>query len=432
MTTPRNTPKVAIVANNASALFGGEAILPLHYFRHLRIKKYETYLVVHERVKSELDQLLPNDVGNIHYVKDSFLQKFLWKIGLYLPKRVATVTVGVIIGLLSEFKQRSIVKKLIREGKVNLVHQPTPVSPKQPSILFSLGAPVVIGPMNGGMDFPSAFKHYESFFSKTVLGFVRLASSFVNVLLPGKRKAALLLVANERTRKALPTSATKNVQIMPENAVDLKLWELKSNALDLTQEQEVPSFVYLGRLISLKAIDILLESLAIVLKEKEIKLKIIGDGEEKENLILLSKQLKIDHIVEFSGFQPQAECVEQIKQARSLILPSLCECGGAVVLEAMAMETAVIATDWGGPQDYITDESGILIKPLGRKEMVSSLAKAILSLANNEQLAKNMGTAGRQRVEKYFCWNKKVDVMIGIYENTLGEYERKQPFRFLK
>jgi len=421
-------PKVAIIANNASALFGGEAIIPLHYFRQLREKNYDAFLIVHERVKGELSELLPHEIDNIYYIKDSFLQKFFWKIGSYLPKRVATVTFGVLIGLLTEFQQRTIAKRLIKSNKVNIIHQPTPVSPKQPSVIYNLGAPVIIGPMNGGMNYPPAFKTYESSFSKIVLKSVRFLSSLINLLLPGKRKAALLLVANERTRKSLPKTASYNVQTLVENGVDLSLWETNLY-VEGSVQGETPTFLYLGRLISLKAIDILLESLSDVLKERDVKLKIIGDGVEKDNLMMLAKKLNIEYAVDFVGFKPQKECVELIKQSRSLILPSLCECGGAVILEAMAMETAVIATNWGGPQDYITNECGILIDPLGREEMRASLSEAILLLANNEALAKNMGINGRLKVEKEFSWDKKVEEMLDIYKSVLEKSNKNNSFK---
>ena len=47
-----------IVAEHASASFGGEAILPLHYFRFLRKRGIETWLVVHQRTGGEVDNVV--------------------------------------------------------------------------------------------------------------------------------------------------------------------------------------------------------------------------------------------------------------------------------------------------------------------------------------------------------------------------------------
>ena len=53
--------------------------------------------------------------------------------------------------------QRKIVRDLVAEHGVDVVHEPIPVSPRQPSLMYEVGARVVIGPMNGGMNYPPAF-----------------------------------------------------------------------------------------------------------------------------------------------------------------------------------------------------------------------------------------------------------------------------------
>ncbi|NEQ17735.1 MAG: group 1 glycosyl transferase, partial [Moorea sp. SIO3E2] len=53
--------RVLIAAEHASAKFGGEAALPLHYYRILRQRGIPTWLVVHERTRAELEALFPQD-----------------------------------------------------------------------------------------------------------------------------------------------------------------------------------------------------------------------------------------------------------------------------------------------------------------------------------------------------------------------------------
>ena len=54
-------PRVLIVAEHASARFGGEAALPLHYFRVLRNRGVPVWLVTHARTRDELSALYPGD-----------------------------------------------------------------------------------------------------------------------------------------------------------------------------------------------------------------------------------------------------------------------------------------------------------------------------------------------------------------------------------
>jgi glycosyltransferase involved in cell wall biosynthesis len=101
-----------------------------------------------------------------------------------------------------------------------------------------------------------------------------------------------------------------------------------------------------------------------------------------------------------------------------MVLPSLLECGGAVVLEAMACGTPVIATKWGGPADYVDSASGILIEPASKESLVEGLTDAMRKLAWSYELRQNMGSAGQSRVRQYFDWERKVDQMIEIYHQT--------------
>src|SRR5215213_7671711 len=78
-TGPRGAdiPRVLIVADHASARFGGEAALPLHYFRVLRSRGAPVWLISHARTRDELTQLYGND-PRIHYVEDAWLHKAMW------------------------------------------------------------------------------------------------------------------------------------------------------------------------------------------------------------------------------------------------------------------------------------------------------------------------------------------------------------------
>ena len=98
-----------------------------------------------------------------------------------------------------------------------------------------------------------------------------------------------------------------------------------------------------------------------------------------------------------------------------LVLPSLYECGGAVVLEAMAVGLPVIASNWGGPADYLDADCGILVSPKSRAQFVDDLGAAMLKLAGDAELRMKMGRAGRRRVEECFDWERKVDRILEIY-----------------
>ena len=65
--------RILIVAEHASARFGGEAALPLHYYRVLRNREHPVWLLTHARVRNELSELYPEDIGSrIAFIEDTW------------------------------------------------------------------------------------------------------------------------------------------------------------------------------------------------------------------------------------------------------------------------------------------------------------------------------------------------------------------------
>lgn len=184
-----------------------------------------------------------------------------------------------------------------------------------------------------------------------------------------------------------------------------------------------PIFTFLGFLKDWKGVDLLLYAASIALKQELLQLRIIGDGSIKKELELLTYQLGISKQVQFLGFVPQEQCPSLLQESRALVLPSLFECGGAVVLEAMAVGIPVIATRWGGPVDYVTENCGILIEPSSKAAFIRGLAEAMVRLARDERLAEQMGQQGRKRVESLFSWQAKIEQIMKIYETVAKNYK---------
>src|SRR5689334_7711207 len=84
----RRDLRILIVAENASARFGGESILPLHIFRGLRRRGVEAWLVVHGRRRDELWALLPTEADRMHFVPDTMLNRFLDRLARVMPDRM--------------------------------------------------------------------------------------------------------------------------------------------------------------------------------------------------------------------------------------------------------------------------------------------------------------------------------------------------------
>ena len=333
-----------------------------------------------------------------------------------MPDRLRAFTLGAASHFDTQFRQRRMAKSLIKRHRFDLVHEPIPVSAKLPSMMFGLGVPVVIGPMNGGMDYPP---HYNltSPIERVVISLLRWTSTFWNTVAPGKRNAALILVANKRTYDALPSNVKhRRIIEFVENGVDLDRFVFYS---DKTIGEQV-NIMYLGRLVDWKRVDLLVDACVQLIGKIQFKLHIVGDGPLRGDLETQVKNVGLAAYVSFHGFLPQATAAELLRKSDIMVLPSMRECGGAVVLEAMASGVPVIAAKWGGPADYITDESGILITPDEPAEFKSKVADAIIWLANNTAARINIVRAARQRVEQFYDWQVRAETLLRLYETVVG------------
>lgn len=432
MRKPNMNLRILIAAENSSLKFGGEAALPLHYFRVLRARGIEAWLVTHVRTRAELIGFFPDDQDRMFFIPDTVLHRMLWRAGGILPDAIAVITTGYLLRIWTQILQRRIIRRLVQEMAVSVIHQPVPVSPKEPSLLFGLGAPVVIGPMNGGMDYPPAFRRMQSRWVESSLGLGRRLSHVLNFLIPGKRRAAMLLVANERTRLALPRGVCTEVVELVENGVDLSLWRPPTGGTK--PDFPFTRYVFAGRLVDWKAVDLLLLAFKDAATKAQISLTIIGDGIERPGLEALASEIGVRGStaeaagkVIFAGWLSQKECAEWLSNADAMVLPSLMECGGAVVLEAMAMGIPVIASDWGGPADYLDPSTGILVKPESRDRFIEGLSAAMVRLARfpDERLA--MGSAARRKVVREFDWEVKVDRMLKLYQQVVDTETSTHP-----
>ncbi len=408
----RDQLRVVIVAEHASARFGGEAILPVHYFRILRARGVEAWLVAHGRTRAELTAMFPRDRDRLFFVKDTWLNRMLWRLGRLLPHNLDLVSVTALGHIYTGLRERRVVRRLVREKNANVVHQPIPVSAKEPSVMTRLGAPLVIGPLNGNMDWPKSFPHHDGLLTRVGVAIARVGAGFFNRVFAGKQNAAVVLVANERTRRGLPRGVRGQVALMTENGVDLGLWHKEVTA---RRNDAVTRFVYLGRIEDFKGVRYMIKAFAQACKQAPMRLEIIGDGSGLSAIEQMRADLELGDRVALLGWLVQELAAARLAISDVLVMPSLRDCGGAVILEAMASGLPVIATAWGGPLDYVDANNGILVPPDDEATFVAGLADAMVRLAKDPSLRQSMGQAGRDRVLAEFDWERKVDQMTAIY-----------------
>jgi starch synthase len=127
---------------------------------------------------------------------------------------------------------------------------------------------------------------------------------------------------------------------------------------------------------------------------------------------------------------PKHEVVQVLTHATVFVCPSIYEPMGIVNLEAMACETAVVATATGGIPEVVADgETGVLV-PIDQKQdgtgtptdpdrFVADLAAAMTSLVRDPSRAEQMGLAGRRRAVEKFSWATIAEDTMAVYRSLL-------------
>ena len=126
---------------------------------------------------------------------------------------------------------------------------------------------------------------------------------------------------------------------------------------------------------------------------------------------------------------PKQDVIQVLTHATVFVCPSIYEPMGIVNLEAMACETAVVATATGGIPEVVADgETGLLVPiqqledgtgtPVDPERFVADLAATLTRLLRDPQLAETMGKAGRRRAVERFSWSRIAEDTLEIYRSV--------------
>lgn len=155
-----------------------------------------------------------------------------------------------------------------------------------------------------------------------------------------------------------------------------------------------------GRLVPIKAQDVLLDALDIVRRQGVyFRMDVIGGGELHDALVSQCEALGLCDLVTFHGAQPEAVVRSYLAKADLFVLSSRSEGLPVACIEALAVGTPVVATRIFGIPELIADgESGLLVPP----NEPQALADAIIRAATDASLRSRMSTEGRKVVEAGF------------------------------
>ena len=228
--------------------------------------------------------------------------------------------------------------------------------------------------------------------------------------------------ASETMLKSKTASANKLLVIY--NGIDLNKFIFQDKKArkeirkELNLEKDDKVLISIGRLFKAKGYPYLIEAIKI-LKSKypDIKLLIIGEGEEKNKLETQTRELNLEKNIFFLG---RKENVSNCLNASDIfILASLWEGFGLAIVEAMACGLPVITTNVGGIPEIIQDKiSGLLVDPKD-SEILAQKIDYLLNLDADSR--ERLILKGRKIVEQKFSLEKMITKYEELYYKLLKQ-----------
>jgi glycosyltransferase involved in cell wall biosynthesis len=180
----------------------------------------------------------------------------------------------------------------------------------------------------------------------------------------------------------------------------------------------LPLILSIGRLISKKGFDVLIDACALLRQRGHgFRCEIIGEGPLFEELQARIHRQDLHKDVHLVGPQTQSEIAARLSRATVLALPCRIDPDGAmdnlptVIMEAMASALPVVSTDIGGISEMVRDrETGLLVV---QNDSVAT-ADALSRLISDLELAQSFGGKGRKRAEEIFSIEKNVRALRDI------------------
>ncbi len=169
------------------------------------------------------------------------------------------------------------------------------------------------------------------------------------------------------------------------------------------------NLLFVGNLLIAKGVDILLDAFALIVNEcPDICLILVGDGQERSNILAQAKKLNIQNNVVLLGRVDYQMIPSLMHYSDQLILPSIEEGVGRVLLEAMAMRLPIVASNVGGIPLLIDDKKEGLLFEVGDTQ---ALKESVLFLLNNPQFTEEM----IDKAYTKFLYNYEYEVSMKMF-----------------
>jgi alpha-maltose-1-phosphate synthase len=215
---------------------------------------------------------------------------------------------------------------------------------------------------------------------------------------------------------AYPAIDSERVQVI-HNGIDTEEYR-PDHGTDVLERHGVdpnaPYAIFVGRITHQKGLEHLLDAAPSIDPRAQLVLCAGAPDTPEIGERVRARIPKLERAIWIEEMLPKPEVIQLLTHATVFVCPSVYEPMGIVNLEAMACETAVVASRVGGIPEVVADgETGYLVEPANADE----LSERINELLADPELARRFGEAGRRRAVEHFSWRAIAERTAALYSS---------------
>lgn len=238
-----------------------------------------------------------------------------------------------------------------------------------------------------------------------------------------QRRAAATIVLTERlAARVAPVAGRERVRLMRRGVDRAAFAEPGPDPFPDLRGR--PRVVFLGRLARSKGVDTLVVA-AARLRTTGAHVLLVGDGPARREVEAAARRLGLDGRLHVTGFVPHERTPAVLASADLLVLPSVYEELGTVLVEALQAGLPAVASNVGGiPEVVEHGRTGLLVEPGDP----AALAEAIDAVLGDPALAERLAAAARERAPQY-DWERVADEVRALYDEVTARAPGAPPVR---
>jgi glycosyltransferase involved in cell wall biosynthesis len=310
-------------------------------------------------------------------------------------------------------------RRRIFAGEFDVVLRVLPMSPVLPSpfafFLRKGPIPFVLGPLNGGLPWPSGFRQLQR--QKQWVSNLRNLYRYLPFARSTYRHATAIIAASSQTYSEFADHGHK-VFFVPEPGIARSLCPDDPRRPGHVAKLEL---IFVGGLVPRKACDLALRAGASLVRSDLARFTVVGDGPERNPLEQLAKELGIEKGVDFCGWVCHTEALARLQSADVLVFPSLRDNGAGIVFEALACGAVPVVVDFGGPGDIVHPEVGYKVPLTNESDIVAQMEQRLLELAADRERLEQLRRQGMAYVRERLTWEAKAQYVTRILQWAIGQ-----------